>query len=67
MLVLYMVPVVFLAEHLAQPVDYLVEDLKFPAALGGVIMAVLVATPEAIGAVRAEAWPCSACPRRSSH
>ena len=53
MLVLYMVPVVFLAEHLAKPVDYLVEDLKFPAALGGVIMAVLVATPEAIGAVRA--------------
>jgi len=53
MLALYMVPVVFLAEHLAQPVDFLVEDLKFPAALGGVIMAVLVATPEAIGAVRA--------------
>jgi len=53
MLGLYMVPVVFLAEHLAQPVDYLVEDLKFPAALGGVFMAVLVATPEAIGAVRA--------------
>ena len=53
MLVLYMVPVVFLAEHLAQPVDYLVEDLKFPEALGGVFMAVLVATPEAIGAVHA--------------
>ena len=53
MLLAYMVPVVFLAEHLAKPIDYLVEELEAPAALGGVIMAVLVATPEAIGAVRA--------------
>jgi Ca2+:H+ antiporter len=53
MLLAYLVPVAFLAEHLARPVDYLVETLKAPAALGGVVMAVLVATPEAIGAVRA--------------
>jgi Ca2+:H+ antiporter len=53
MLLAYMVPVVFLAEHLAKPIDYLVETLQAPAAFGGVIMAVLVATPEAIGAVRA--------------
>lgn len=48
----YMVPVVFLAEKLAVPVDYVVETMKAPAALAGLVMAVLVATPEAIGAVR---------------
>jgi Ca2+:H+ antiporter len=53
LLALYMLPVVFLAEQLAHPVDYLIETLHMPATLGGMIMAVLVATPEAIGAVRA--------------
>jgi Ca2+:H+ antiporter len=53
LLIAYILPVVFLADKFAHPVDYLVETLKVPAALGGVIMAVLVATPEAIGAVRA--------------
>lgn len=53
LLIAYMVPVVLLAEHLARPVDYLIETVKLPVALGGVILAVLVATPEAIGAVRA--------------
>jgi Ca2+:H+ antiporter len=53
LLVAYMVPVVFLVEHLAKPIDYLTETLGAPPALGGVTMAVLVATPEAIGAVRA--------------
>jgi Ca2+:H+ antiporter len=49
----YLVPVVFLAEQLAHPIDYLIETLRAPAPLGGVIVAVLVATPEAIGAARA--------------
>lgn len=53
LLAAYMVPVVFLVEQLAQPVDYLIETLHSPTAIGGVIMAILVATPEAIGAVRA--------------
>jgi len=53
LLAAYMVPVVFLAKQLAQPIDYLIETLRAPAALGGVIIAVLVATPEALGAVRA--------------
>src|SRR5262249_27489421 len=53
LLVAYMVPVVFLVEHLAKPIDYLTETLGAPAALGGVIMAVLVAPPEAIRALRA--------------
>jgi len=53
LLVAYMVPVVYLAEKLAHPVDYVVETLHKPAALAGLVMAVLVATPEGIGAVRA--------------
>ena len=53
LLVAYLAPVVFLAEQLAHPIDYLIETLHAPAALGGLIVAVLVATPEAISAVRA--------------
>jgi Ca2+:H+ antiporter len=53
LLLAYIVPVVFLVEQLAKPIDYLVETLRAPAVLGGVTMAVLVATPEALGAVRA--------------
>lgn len=49
----YMVPVVFLVEELARPIDYIIETVHAPAALGGIIMAVLVATPEALSAVRA--------------
>ncbi|HEV3178439.1 MAG TPA: hypothetical protein VGZ72_20760 [Stellaceae bacterium] len=54
-LVAYLVPIVFLAEQLAVPIDYVIETLGAPAALGGVLIAVLVATPEAIGAIRAAA------------
>ena len=53
LLIAYMIPVVLLAEELAHPVGYLIDTLHAPAPLGGVIIAVLVATPEAIGAVRA--------------
>ena len=51
----FMVPVVFLAENLAVPIDHLIETMHAPPAVGGVLIAVLVATPEAIGAVRAAA------------
>ena len=46
-------PVIYLAEQLAPPIDYITETLHAPEALGGVVIAILVATPEAIGAVRA--------------
>jgi Ca2+:H+ antiporter len=49
----YLVPVIYMADLLARPIDYLVETLHAPAALGGVIIAILVATPEAMGAIRA--------------
>lgn len=52
LLVAYMLPVAILAEELARPIDYLIETMAAPAELGGVIIAVIVATPEAIGAVR---------------
>ncbi len=53
LLALYMLPVVFLAEQLARPIDYLIETVHAPEAIGGMTIALLVATPEAIGAVRA--------------
>jgi Ca2+:H+ antiporter len=53
LLVAYMAPVAFLAEQLAHPIDYFIETLAAPAPLGGVIIAVMVATPEALGATRA--------------
>ena len=53
LLVAYMVPVVYLAEQLAVPVDYVIETIGAPDAAGGVAIAILVARPEAIGAVRA--------------
>lgn len=53
MLAAYIAPVVYLAEQLAHPVDYVIETLRAPAILGGVAIALLVATPEAVGAVRA--------------
>jgi Ca2+:H+ antiporter len=49
----YMVPVVYLVEVLAAPIDFVIETLHAPAALGGVVMAILVATPEGVSAVRA--------------
>lgn len=52
LLVAYILPVVFLAQQLAHPIDYFIETLQVPAALGGVIIAVLVATPEVIAATR---------------
>ncbi len=55
LLTAYMVPLVFLAEKLTRPVDALLETLHAPAALGGVVIALLVVAPEAVGAVRAAA------------
>jgi len=53
LLVAYMLPVVFLAEQFARPLEHLTQTLHAPVALSGLIIALLVATPEGIGAVRA--------------
>ncbi|ACK50324.1 sodium/calcium exchanger membrane region [Methylocella silvestris BL2] len=53
MLTAYLVPVVYLAEQMAHPVDYVIETLKQPTILGGVAIALLVTSPEGVSAVRA--------------
>ena len=53
LLLAHMAPAVYLAERMSEPLDFLIETLHAPVAFGGVILAVLVATPEALGAVRA--------------
>ncbi|WP_158884044.1 calcium:proton antiporter [Rhodanobacter sp. L36] len=55
LLIAYMVPIIYLAEQIGVPVDYVVETVHAPAALAGLTLAILVAAPEAIGAVRAAA------------
>jgi Ca2+:H+ antiporter len=53
LLVAYMLPIAFLAEEMANPIDYLIETLHMPDMLGGMVIAIIVATPESIGAMRA--------------
>ncbi|MCG6942979.1 MAG: calcium:proton antiporter [Thiohalocapsa sp.] len=53
MLLAYMLPVVLLAKKIAIPIDYGIETFGLPAALGGFVVAALVLTPEAIGALEA--------------
>jgi Ca2+:H+ antiporter len=53
MLAAYMAAVVYLVEQFGPPVDYLLETLQAPPPLGGILIALLVATPESIGAVKA--------------
>ena len=53
LLVLTMLPVVLLSKKLAVFVDYGVETMGAPAALGGLIIAALVLAPEGLGALRA--------------
>jgi Ca2+:H+ antiporter len=55
LLALFMAAVAFLAERLGEPLDYLVDTLHVPSAIGGLSIAILVAAPEAVGAVRAAA------------
>lgn len=55
LLIAYMLPVAYLAEQLGPPIDQMEDVMHAPAALGGLLIAALVATPEAISAVRAAA------------
>jgi Ca2+:H+ antiporter len=53
LLAAYLIPIVFLAKQIAHPIDYAISKAGAPAALGGFAVAVLVLSPEVLGAVRA--------------
>lgn len=52
-LLLAVVPIVLLAEHLGGFIDFGIETLHAPAALGGLTVSALVLAPEGLGAFRA--------------
>ncbi|HEV7165405.1 MAG TPA: calcium:proton antiporter [Gammaproteobacteria bacterium] len=53
MLALYLLPLVVLSKKLALPIDYGIQVLHAPSALGGFLVAVLILSPESMAAVRA--------------
>jgi Ca2+:H+ antiporter len=53
LLVLTLLPVVLLSKPLANLIDYGLEELKAPAPLGGVLIAVLVLSPEGLTSFQA--------------
>ena len=53
LLVAYAIPIVLLAKQIARPIDYGIRVLRAPAALGGLLVAVLILAPESMAAVRA--------------
>ena len=53
LLVAYAIPIVLLAKQIAIPIDYGSRVLGAPTALGGLLVAILVLSPESLAAVRA--------------
>ncbi len=53
LLILYLVPLVILAKKIAVPIDYGIQVMKAPDALGGFLVATLVLSPEALSAIKA--------------
>lgn len=53
LLVAYLLPLVYLAEQLALPINHAIEAFEAPAALGGFLVAVLILSPESLAALRA--------------
>ena len=53
MLVALLVAIALLAEHLATLIDFGVSELHLPIALGGVVIAAIVFTPETLTTLRA--------------
>lgn len=52
LLLAYVVPIVLLAKQIAVPIDYGISVLRAPAALGGLMVAVLILSPESLAAIR---------------
>jgi len=53
LLVLTLLPVVLLSKPLAKVIDYVIEELHAPGALGGILIAVLVLSPEGLTSFQA--------------
>jgi Ca2+:H+ antiporter len=53
MLVVTLLPVVLLSKPLANVIDYAIEELGAPTALGGILIAVLVLSPEGLSSIQA--------------
>jgi Ca2+:H+ antiporter len=53
LLLAYMVPLVILTQQIAVPIDFTIDVLGAPAALAGLLIAMLVLAPESFSAVRA--------------
>ncbi len=53
LLVVTLLPVVLLAEPLANVIDYGIEKLHAPATLGGIVIAILILSPEGLTAFQA--------------
>ncbi|MGF1716526.1 calcium:proton antiporter [Photobacterium chitinilyticum] len=53
MLVSYLVVVILLAKSLAIPIDNGITEMGAPAALGGLVVALIILAPEAVGAIKA--------------
>lgn len=53
LLIAYLVPLLVLSKRIAVPIDHGVEVLHAPAALGGLLVAVLILAPESLAAARA--------------
>jgi len=52
-LIAYLLPVVMLAKKLAVPIHYAIASLGAPPALGGLLVAALILSPESLAAIRA--------------
>jgi Ca2+:H+ antiporter len=48
-----LLPVVLLSKQIALPINYAIHELHAPSALGGLLVSVLVLSPESLGAARA--------------
>jgi Ca2+:H+ antiporter len=53
MLLAYLLPVVILAKQIAIPINHGITTLGAPPALGGLLVAILILSPESLAAVRA--------------
>ncbi len=52
LLIAYLIPVIMLAKSIAIPVEYGIREFGLPTALGGFLIAALVLSPEALGAIK---------------